>query len=343
MYKYSEVKNMNPEKGSMTLMKEINKNAIRKALKKLQSATKAELSELTGLTSMTVGTLLDELLYENEVFLDELLPSSGGRPARGYKINSDFSQAIIIYGHEKNGLDMIFIRVINLLGEILAGEEMSAEKIRVESFEPIVERLILVYPNIKAIGFGFPGIEPKSGIPSNDYIGITGTRFTEYYKEKFGFSVLFENDTNAAVSGYCRRHPKSALTTVCYLYVPKKYPPGSGIWINGDVHRGRNNFAGEISYIPFGVDWKHEKKNMNKDYLFHVALLMVTLSSTIAPDLLVLHGEGIDETSLPALVEHMDKSLPPQYIPSITISKNFNLDYEEGMIGLTLSKMEEEY
>ena len=334
---------MNPEKGSMTLMKEINKNAIRNALKRLQSATKAELSELTGLTSMTVGTLLDELLYENEVFLDELLPSSGGRPARGYKINSDFSQAIIIYGHEKNGRDMIFIRVTNLLGEILTGEEMSAENIRVESFEPIIERLILVYPNIKAIGFGFPGIEPISGIPSNDYIGITGTRFTEYYKNKFGFAVLFENDTNAAVSGYCRRHQKNASDAVCYLYFPKKYPPGCGIWINGDVHRGRNTFAGEISYIPLGFDWENAEKYLHKDYLFQIALLMIILSSTLAPDLLVLHGEGIDETSLPTLIAHMDKSLPPQYLPSITLSNNFNLDYEEGMIGLTLSKMEEEY
>jgi len=324
-------------------MKEINKNAIRKALKTLQSATKAQLSELTGLTNMTIGTLLDELLYENEVFLDDLLPSSGGRPARGYKINSDFSQAIIIYGHEKNGQDMIFIRVINLLGEILAGEEMSAENIRVESFEPIIERLILVYPNIKAIGFGFPGIEPISGIPSNDYIGITGTRFTEYYKEKFSFIVLFENDTNAAVSGYCRRHLKNVEKTVCYLYFPKKYPPGSGIWINGDVHRGRNNFAGEISYIPLGIDWRQEEKNRDKDYLFHVAYLMITLSSTVAPDLLVLHGEGINETTLPILKSHMEKSLPPQYIPLMTLSSNFNLDYEEGMIELTLNKMEDEY
>lgn len=333
---------MNPEKGSMTLMKEINKNAIRKALKTLQSATKAELSELTGLTSMTVGTLLDELLYENEVFLDELLPSSGGRPARGYKINSDFSQAIIIYGHEKNGRDVIFVRVINRLGEILAGEEMSGENIRLESFEPIIERLILVYPNIKAIGFGFPGIE-SGGISINDYVGISGTRFTEYYKEKFGFAVLFENDTNAAVSGYCRRHPKNMADTVCYLYFPKKYAPGCGIWINGDVHRGRNAFAGEISYIPLGFDWTNAEKYREKDYLFHVALLMAILSSTVAPDLLVLHGEGIEESSLPLLKAYMEKSLPPQYIPSVTRSSHFNLDYEEGMIELTLNKMEEAY
>ncbi|MGB4589059.1 MAG: ROK family protein [Clostridiaceae bacterium] len=332
---------MNPEKGSMTLMKEINKNALRNALKTLQSATKAQLSELTGLTNMTVGTLLDELLYENEVFLDEMLPSSGGRPARGYKINADFSQAIIIYGHEKNGRDVIFIRVINLLGEILAAEEMSGEALKLESFEPIIERLILVYPNIKAIGFGFPGIEPKSGISINDYIGITGVRFTEYYKEKYGFIVLFENDTNAAVSGYCRRHPKNAVRTVCYLYFPTKYPPGSGIWINGDVHRGRNNFAGEISYIPLGIDWKNKEKNRQEDYLEHVALLMTTLSSTIAPDLLVLHGEGIDDSSLEVLKSHMEKSIPPPYVPSMCISSNFNLDYEEGMIELTLNKMEE--
>ena len=332
---------MNLEKGNMMLMKEINKNALRHALKTLETGTVNRLSELTGLTSMTVGALLDELLYDNEVFIDELLSYSGGRPARSYRINADFSQSIIFYGHEKRGKDTIFVRIINLLGEVLHGEEMRADALVLDSFVPVVERLIQVFPNIKAIGFGFPGTESAQTVSKNDYKGISGTRFTEYYKAKFGFRVLFENDTNAAVSGYCRWHPEFIFKTVCYLYFPGKYPPGCGLWIQGLVHRGRYNLAGEVSYLPLGIDWKKEGKNKEDDFLAKVSLLVASLCGTLAPDLVVLHGEGIGTSSDREVRKLLGNLLPEEFVPEIALSGDFNLDYEKGMIQLTLDLMEQ--
>jgi len=46
--------------------------------------------------------------------------------------------------------------------------------------------------------------------------------------------VIFENDVNAASVGYCKRNQNESDTALIYLYFPQKYPPGGGIYINGN-------------------------------------------------------------------------------------------------------------
>ena len=42
---------------------------------------KQKLAEITGLSIVTVGTILNQFLETGEVFEDELVSSKGGRPA----------------------------------------------------------------------------------------------------------------------------------------------------------------------------------------------------------------------------------------------------------------------
>lgn len=113
--------------GNSVLMKEVNKNIIRKVLKSERKATKQRLSELTGLSTVTIGSIIQQLLETNEVYEDELIPSNGGRTAHSFCYNGDYNHVLVIYTHEDEdeNKDTVYVRVINLLGECIYKEDHS--------------------------------------------------------------------------------------------------------------------------------------------------------------------------------------------------------------------------
>ncbi|WP_233567681.1 hypothetical protein [Cohnella faecalis] len=72
--------------GNAIVIKEVNVNFVRKALKTQGRATKQQLAQATGLSIVTVGTVLRLLLLEGEVLEGEPISSSGGRPAGNMNI-----------------------------------------------------------------------------------------------------------------------------------------------------------------------------------------------------------------------------------------------------------------
>ena len=68
--------------GNAIIIKEININFVRKILKMKGQGTKQEIAKETGLSFVTVGTALQHLLSQNEIFETKLAQSSGGRPAQ---------------------------------------------------------------------------------------------------------------------------------------------------------------------------------------------------------------------------------------------------------------------
>lgn len=61
----------------------------------MKIATKPEVARATGLSVMTCGTILNELLVIAEVLELEIDPSSGGRPAIRYQYNADYIMLIM--------------------------------------------------------------------------------------------------------------------------------------------------------------------------------------------------------------------------------------------------------
>ncbi len=63
--------------GNALLIKQINTRLVRTSLKTVKKATKLQLAALTGLTNVTVGTILHELLQSGEISEGDLIPSMG--------------------------------------------------------------------------------------------------------------------------------------------------------------------------------------------------------------------------------------------------------------------------
>lgn len=323
--------------GNPIIMKEINTNIIRSALRAERHATKQRLAKLTGLSTVTVATVLNHLLELKEVQEAELMPSSGGRPAQSFFYNGEYSHAVILFTHVQDGKDMVFYRVINLFGECVYCDEQVIDTIYVDSFEPIITQMISLYPTIQAIGFGLPGVEFDGVISTNDYQNLSGTRFLEYYQNKFGIPALFENDVNLAVLGYCSAYPSGNLSTVVYLYFPQKYPPGAGVCLNGTIYKGKNHFAGEINHMPFGIDWHSMDYSGFETVCDAISKLVLSYVCILDPGQIILHGEFLTEGHIQRIADVCRQQLAELFITEICISERFDFDFQQGMIVSTLN------
>lgn len=321
------------------LVKEINLNKLRNAFKFKKIASKPQLAEFTGLSVVTINSLVNILVESGEVIEDIILPSNGGRPATAYRFNSEFTLALVIYMYEQRGEDTAFICVSNLYGETIEKIEKKMLEIKKDSFDSLIEEMVKKYTNIKVISFGMPGKEIDKRLLISDYKELKNELFTTYIKEKFKLPVIFENDINAAVEGYCYSHGVAEEQCIIGIYFPNKYPPGAGIYINGGIYKGRNGIAGEIKYLPFEVDW--ENFDFNESQMKEIMIkTILSFCCMYNPDNIVLYGEGIDDSIISEFEGRCNSEIEKIMIPPIIISKELNNDFEIGIKHIALKYLE---
>ena len=321
------------------LVKEINLNKLRNAFKIKKIASKPQLAELTELSVVTINSLVNILVENGEVIEDIILPSNGGRPATAYRFNSEFSLALVIYMYEQRREDTIFVAVSDLYGEIIDKIEKKMVEIKKDSFDNLIEKMLTKYPNIKVISFGMPGEEVDGRLLISDYKELKDQLFTTYIKEKFKLPVIFENDINAAVEGYCYSHGVTEKQCVIGIYFPSKYPPGAGIYINGGIYKGRNGLAGEIKYLPFEVDW--ENFDFNKAQMKEIIIkILLAFCCMYNPDIIVLYGEEITDTIISEFESKCNSEIEKVMIPQIIISNELSHDFEIGIKHIALKSLE---
>jgi predicted NBD/HSP70 family sugar kinase len=321
--------------GGTALVKEINTGLVRDILRRERRTTKHRLAEITGLSVVTVSSVLRTLTERREAFEEALVPSRGGRPAREYRYNADYACGAVIFGHEHRGGDAFFIRVVNLFGETLYGATAKLPEIRLGSFEKILDGLIKKYPAIKMIGFGLPGEEYNGVMTVNDYPSIRGSRFSDHYRNRYGLPVVFENDVNSAVLGYCSRHAVSGGSGIVYIYFPRNYPPGAGIVIDGKLIRGWKNYAGELKWLPLGIDWEKRPRSSGGEAGV-VSRIIQSVAAVLNPEKIILSGFASPENQIRRIKKNCESALG-ELCPDIAVSEEFNLDFEQGITGQTLA------
>ncbi len=326
--------------GNVLLLKEANTNIIRKALKQRQTATVQQLARITGLTAVTVNSILQQLLENQEIFEAEKLPSGGGRPAQLYRFNNGFAHAAVIFAHEIDNDDIVFYRAADLAGNPVFSEEKALPRVRMSDFEPIVERLLTQVPAVKAIGFGLPGVEYEGKLLS-DYSGLNGHGFLDHFRMKYGLPVIFENDVNAACLGYCARKRIDPSATLLYLYFPQKYIPGTAIFIDGKIQKGFRNYAGEIRKNTFDIPWTDpEFQRDNVVFCDKISRFITRICAILSPEKVVLSGNLIHADNTERIRSLCESRFDPNTIPEICLTESFNKDYETGIIAATLEVLE---
>jgi predicted NBD/HSP70 family sugar kinase len=326
--------------GNALVIREININLIRKVLKTKGLATKQQIAKETGLSLVTIGTVMQYLMKQKEVFGTEQSSSSGGRPAQQYRFNDDFSHALILFPYETNGHLFVRSTIVNLSGQCVKETDTEVELINLKTFEVIITPQINSFPTIEAIGFGQPGVEINGRIIISDYKMLIGTAFTEHYRAHYNMPVVVENDVNCAIVGFANKRKISDSNTLIYLYFPDKHPPGAGILINGGLFKGKSNFAGEISTIPMGVKWDDNLYLAFDKICETITRLVITICSILNPDRVILNGNFLNETHIETITQNCNAQLTQNIAPVIQLSDNFVSDYQSGLTSQTLRLLE---
>ncbi|CAM4428430.1 MAG: ROK family protein [Paenibacillus macerans] len=326
------------KKANANLIKEINLNNVRQAMKRVETATKPQLAALTKLSVVTVNSLVKELHDLGEIFEDETVPSNGGRPALTYRYNYDFSLALVIYMKETQGQELISAAVVNLEDHILQKEEYVMPVFDRQQFYDMIERFLTLYPSIKVIGIGIPGQAVNGEITVSAHQALMGVRMIEDIETQFGLPVMVENDVNAAISGYCANRDPDDEQCVLGIYFPAKYPPGMGIYLDGKVFKGKNGMAGEIKFLPMDVDWYHE---MDKEtFVGSVCQVIQSVNAVLAPDKIVIYQDMVGADIWNSAWEAYRTQHPMPSYPEVILQETFQQDFETGMRWLTLKELE---
>lgn len=318
------------------LIRDRNLKLLRRLMNEERTATRARLAERSGLSVVAVQSLLKVLIHHGEIQEEGTVKPSHGRPSAVYRYNEQARLLLSVCMYEKDSTDTALYSVYNLLGQVVELREARLADPQVDSLDPMIRELMGLYPAICAIGIGLPGQEVEGRLIASDYEGMQGEALCGHIEEAFSVPVFVENDVNAAVAGYCGRKQAGPGETAAALYLPQKYGPGAGVWINGELVKGRNGLVGEVACLPLGFDWLGESSPKQRlDGLVRIAQVCILMYN---PHRLVIYGEVNVKQFIEGLEGLMHSPMERLMMPEIDFSEDMRADFEAGIrnVGLEM-------
>ncbi|BCG58907.1 ROK family protein [Paenibacillus sp. URB8-2] len=335
------MKEINQIANNSIRVKEINRELIKQALKAMKQGTKSMISQTTGLSIATCGNILNELLKTGEVIETELEVSSGGRPARRFVYNADFSYIACIYAKTRDGLLSLTYAVANSVGERVDSGYMEMKVLDAATIDHLTGTLIEKFNQIKAVGIGIPGFVHQGIINICDIKELIHVPLEALLKEKYGIEVTVENDMNLTVYGFYKNQNYDEDKTIAVATFIKGSFPGAGMIINGHIHKGNTQFAGEISFLPFGISREEQfiRLNQRDTFIPLAAHTIMSLAAVINPETIALTGDQAVPEDLEPIIKRCLDTIPEEHMPELIILDRPDEDYMNGLIAITLESL----
>lgn len=128
------------------------------------------------------------------------------------------------------------------------GDSFRAELVRE------IERLISIYPDVDMIGIGIPGVIDmiNQKVVEAPALDVQDLDLVSYIEDRFEVNVVMDNDVNAWTLAEANIGAGVGIENFVMITIGTGI--GAGIFINGNIYRGKNYSAGEIGYFPLGID-----------------------------------------------------------------------------------------
>ncbi|MCB0119219.1 MAG: ROK family transcriptional regulator [Anaerolineales bacterium] len=236
-------------------VRETNLSLVLRLIHTQSPLSRAQLAGITGLNKSTVSSLVDDLIERGLVCETGSNTGGTGRPATLLEINP---QAGHVIGVEL-GVDFVSVAVTDIRGNILWRRREDADPSD-DQDKMIQQTLQIVKDAITAgkrkgykflgIGLATPGtVDVSNGVlifaPNLHWRNVP---FGKIFSEQTKLRVFVENDANAAAIA------EHLFGTTCqsrnFLFVFAGVGIGGGLFLNGELYRGKNGFAGEIGHFP---------------------------------------------------------------------------------------------
>jgi glucokinase len=229
------------------------------AIDRTDTFTRAEICDATGLSAPTVGSLASELIQSG------VLTDLGTGPSRGGRRPS-FMEFNARYGFVA-GIDLgpthTRLAVADLRGEVVAHRIVRTPRTRGPKaiLEKLAEQLIALMREsdvppgkLLSVGAGAPGaVDCQTGrviALAPNLKGWSDVPMGSILGKALSAPVIVENDVNLAILGERWRGAARGHDTCVYIWIGTGI--GSGIIVQGELHRGHHFQAGEIALMCMG-------------------------------------------------------------------------------------------
>ncbi|MEG1968289.1 MAG: ROK family protein, partial [Clostridia bacterium] len=314
-------------------VKQHNRNRIRELMRQKGSATKQQLSTLSGLSVVTLGTLMAELLETGEVLEGAAVSADFGRPATVYHFAADHAHVLACCFLQHKGADVLALSVADLQGKVLCQAECALKADVPKQLLAITKSYLQKDPSISAVGIGIPGQAVNGKVLFCDIGSLAGVSLQKLLEEQTHLPIVIENDMNATVYGYaCRVQPKEDECTVG-VYFPLNQGPGAGILLGRRLLRGQNGMSGELGQLPMPVDWAKPPEPFEAI----ISDFLQAINAILAPERMIVYREEINTECLEACIQRSWPSIAVR--PTIVTHAELAPDYALGMRMLTLKQL----
>ncbi|MFI5706968.1 ROK family protein [Kribbella sp. NPDC051620] len=248
-----------PSGGDLSRLRQLNAMAAIRALRDDKPLTLTELAKRTGLSRASTEDVIRELIGRGWVAEAEPTAGTVGRPARRYRFRADAGRVlgVDIGGHTIRAL------VTDLDGEVLdsASVPVTPELGRKERLAAIDRCVVAALAGagttpaeIWSTGVATTGLVDGTGkvMLSDSLTEWTGVDLADHLRRLVPAPVRVENDSKLAALAESWRGVARYAKDVVFLLAGVR--TGTGLIIDGKLHRGFGNAAGEIGALP-AVGW----------------------------------------------------------------------------------------
>jgi len=241
---------------SNALVRELNLSLVLHHIHNSAPLSRAQIAQATGLNKSTVSSLVDDLLKRHLVHETGTNSVGTGRPATLLEINPKAGGIIGI----ELGVDFIAIALTDFTGNILWRhsvdiDQSDTQENTVAKILELADKAIDVCKEhhglyLLGLGISVPGTaDLEKGLlvfaPNLQWHNVP---LRKLISEHTGLNVYVENDANAAAVAEhlfgVARESNDFIFTVVSIGI------GGGLFLNGNLYRGKNGFAGEIGHSP---------------------------------------------------------------------------------------------
>ncbi len=228
-------------------------------LRKQGPISRPDISQEMGINIVSISNYIDGFLKNNLVYEKELDVSEGGRRPVLLDLNPHAGYAI---GVGLNLMNMVGL-LVDLKGNIITKTQIARPQASVkevsecllEIVREILRRSKGYVENIRGIGIGVAGL-----INKKDGSIHWPQKMDHYYtyasvdlplrgliEKEFNLPALIENDATSACFGECWLDLEESYKNVLYMFSGV----GCGLIINGELYRGSQGYAGEVSVYNY--------------------------------------------------------------------------------------------
>lgn len=244
---------------AQTEMRAINRSAVLEYLRLAKTASRTELSVELMISKPTAMRIVDDLLSDGLIVsLDE--KEKGSRRSRELLALNTANNLVLgvdIGGSHISGM------IANIGGEILYQNRIAVSwtdgeanyQSLINYIQALQKEAFGFHAKLLGIAVGVPGIvDSKNGMvkiaPSLNWVDFP---LLEKLESLFDFPVIVENDVNLAVLGENWFGIGEGVNNLVMISIGTGI--GSGIILDGKLHRGYRDSSGEIGYLLPGVQY----------------------------------------------------------------------------------------